>query len=269
MIEHPAWQPAGTGHARLVRSGEGLWLATTGPDGITLACVAGQDDTKPALTVTDPADLPTATPAPLRRTLTRLGPVQRLANPWLWDAVTTAILRQVVRAGQARKLYRAWRLEHGTTAPGVPAGLAIAPDPTAVLELTDTQFAETGAKFHREALRAAATAYLKHADQWRPLPAAGIAEALQDIARIGPWTARAAAADYTGDFSIYPHGDLAVRTWARNAAPELAWPDKDRPFEKAWTQQAASTVELHTLTQLTLSLGSHDLLSDLEHPARP
>ncbi|MFJ8731235.1 hypothetical protein [Streptomyces bauhiniae] len=48
-----------------------------------------------------------------------------------------------------------------------------------------------------------------------------MATALTGIPRIGPWTA--AAADYTGDFSVYPHDDLAVRTWAEDR-PTYPWP---------------------------------------------
>jgi hypothetical protein len=42
----------------------------------------------------------------LRAALGRLGAVGRVRNPSLWDALVTAIIRQVIRAGQARKLYR-------------------------------------------------------------------------------------------------------------------------------------------------------------------
>ncbi|MPZ67495.1 MAG: hypothetical protein GEU83_19040 [Pseudonocardiaceae bacterium] len=48
-------------------------------------------------------------------TVTRLreaGTVARWRNPDLWDAMATSIVRQVIRAGQARKLYRAFCQAH-------------------------------------------------------------------------------------------------------------------------------------------------------------
>jgi DNA-3-methyladenine glycosylase II len=269
MVEHPAWQPHQGGHARLLRSSDGLWLATTGADGITLECVSGTEDHKPAVILTDPVDLPAATPTPLRNALTRRGAVQRVANPWLWDAITTAILRQVVRAAQARSLYQRWTTAYGRSLE-TPAGrLSLVPDANVLLTLGEAQFSSVGAAFHRTALKHAASAYLANGADWAELPAAELVDVLDAIPRIGPWTAKAAAADYTGDYSIYPHGDLAVRTWAKSATPELEWPAKDRPFEQAWTKQATSAIELHTLTQLTLALGSHDLLPAPDRPDRP
>lgn len=268
MTDHPAWQATPAGACRLVRAGAGLWLAATGADGITLACVAGSEEAKPQILVTDPAALPADTPTALARALGGLGPVARLTNPWLWDAVVTAILRQVVRAEQARALYRAWCTRLGTAAPGVPAGLAICPGPERVLEIPDADYTGHGTAFHRTALQAAAAAYLEHGGEWEQLPPGELAAALDAVPRIGPWTARAAAADYTGDFAIYPHGDLAVRTWAKTAAPEVDWPTKDRPFEAAWRAFAGTDTELHTLTLLTLTRGSH-ARHDHPHPECP
>lgn len=61
-----------------------------------------------------PQDLPTAPEAqPLTQELGRLGVVQRLTNPSLWDAIATALLRQVVRAEQARRIHRAFYRAYG------------------------------------------------------------------------------------------------------------------------------------------------------------
>ncbi len=261
--DHPAWQqtPDGTWQ-RPLRTSSGLWLARLGTSGLNLACADGTEDDKPVIVVTDPGDLPDTVPPALLATLRGLGPSARIANPWLWDAITTAILRQVVRADQARKLYRTWCATHGTQLPGTD-GVAVAPDPDTVLVLTDEQFTAVGTKFHRTALRAAATAYLANADAWHRMPAADLANALLTVERIGPWTASAAAADYTGDFTVYPHADLAVRTWAAKIAPDHPWPIADKPkktealFGAHWHQLADSGRHLHTLTLSTLTWGAH------------
>ncbi|MBB0228544.1 hypothetical protein FOE67_03220 [Streptomyces calidiresistens] len=181
-----------------------------------------------------------------------------MPNPWLWDAITTAILRQVVRAEQARKVYRRWCATHGRTLRTPAGALSLAPDPVTVLALTDEAFATTGTKFHRTALRAAASAYMLRHEEWEQLPADDLVKVLEEVERIGPWTASAAAADYTGDFSVYPHGDLAVRTWAHRAAPDLTLPEGDRAFAAQWRRWADNDRNrLHTLTLFTLTWGNH------------
>jgi len=261
-VEHPAWDTGADGAcARLMNSETGRWLATwTTADGLSLACVAGDEDTKPKVPEVTADELPDATPPQLLQALAALGTVQRVANPWLWDALSTAILRQVVRAGQARILYRRWCSTYGESL-STPAGpLNTVPSPETVLALPDEAFKSVGAAFHRTALQAAATAYLQHGDTtWNDLPAGELVQALDEVPRIGPWTAAAAACDFTGDFSIYPHGDLAVRTWAAKAAPGVEWPDTDKAFAAAWKNSATSTRQLHALTLLTLSWGSHVL----------
>jgi len=123
-----------------------------------------------------------------------------------------------------------------------------------VLGLDDEQFARTGLTFKRRPLRAAAEAYLKHEAQWHGLPPEALVEELQLIARIGPWTAGAAVADYSNDFTYYPYADLAVRTWAKRASPSQTWPDSELAFGRLWQRLAGD--QLATLTLLTLAWGS-------------
>lgn len=258
--DHPAWHGYDDGaYARAVRTASGIWTVSHDRDGIRMTCVQGSEDVKPKLVSTEPAHLPPAAPAALREGLTRLGVTQRLANPWLWDAITTAILRQVVRADQARKLYRTWCGTYGTVIDGPSGELAVAPSHTEVLGLADYCFSAVGAKFHRTALQAAAEHYERHHQDWEQATPEDLVAGLTSIPRVGPWTARAAATDFTGDFSIYPHDDLAVRTWAAKIAPDYAWPDKkDKAFGPLWVGWARhDRTALHTLTLATLTWGAH------------
>ncbi|MGD6750357.1 hypothetical protein [Streptomyces sp. BH105] len=276
-IDHPAWLKSPSGiHARAVRSGQGIWVLSWGPGGLNVDCVEGGEGDKPATETAEPTTLPDSVPGALRDGLLQLGTAQRLKNPWLWDALTTSILRQVVRADQARRLYREWCRAYGQSVDGPDGWLDIAPDPERVLGLADAEFADIGAKFHTSVLRSAAEAYLRHAPQWEQLPAKDLAEALTSVPRIGPWTAAATASDFTGDFSIYPHSDLAVRTWAQRIAPEYPWPDKkDKAFGPLWLSLAGPAPEaLHALTLLTLTWGAHAphvplLPLNEEEPCRP
>lgn len=258
--DHPAWIETGNGgRARAVRTASSVWVLLWDRDGLHMTCVQGAEDVKPTQVTTDPTCLPGTVVPPLKAGLADLGPTQRLANPWLWDAITTAILRQVVRAGQARKLYRAWCTTYGTAIDTPHGHLAVAPSAKQVLELDEDQFAAVGAKFHRTVLQAAANHYEQHFVHWQRMNAGDLVAALSRVPRIGPWTASAAAADFTGDFSVYPHDDLAVRTWAAKIAPDHDWPDKkDKAFGPMWTGMVgADSTALHSLTLSTLTWGSH------------
>ncbi|GAA2880960.1 hypothetical protein GCM10010517_43780 [Streptosporangium fragile] len=116
--------------------------------------------------------------------------------------------------------------------------------------------------FKRRPLQAAAAAYLAHHAEWAQFAPDVLVKAVQAVPRIGPWTAGAAVADYTGDFALYPYADLAVRTWAALADPATAWPADEPAFADAWRNLAGPS--LSTLTILTLAWGDQHA-----HHARP
>lgn len=249
FCDHPGWNPSG---ARAVRTPHGPLVLVadsvdTGDPGILYDGVA--------LDRYSPADLGETVPAHLRTALADQGPVSRLRTPDLWEAVATAIIRQVIRADQARLMYRRF-----TTTLGEAIGNGRAhvfPTPETVLTVTDAQFHHLGMAFKGRPLRAAAEAYAQVGTKWNDLPAADLVEELQTVPRIGPWTAGAAVADHTGDFSHYPYGDMAVRKYARQAAPSLDLPDSEADFATRWRGYAGSPGELSALTVLTLALGGH------------
>ncbi|MBL7499784.1 hypothetical protein I6A84_20730 [Frankia sp. CNm7] len=178
-----------------------------------------------------------------------------MRNPSLWEALGTAILRQVIRAGQSKKLYRALCATHGQQVT-LPDGNSYALFPTAeaILELDDEQFSELGLAFKRPALRSAATAYVTHGESWTRLSRPALVDELQSVRRVGPWTAGAAVADYTNHWDLYPYADLAVRTWAGRAAPSHVWFHNERAFGTQWRHLAGE--HLSVLTLLTLAWGS-------------
>lgn len=247
MLDHPGWDTAAT-PVRTMRTPTGTWLLRAAPD-YTATLVDGTG-AAPLVDVYDPALLEQApVPAGLARALGALGPVRRVRNADLWEALATAIIRQVIRAGQARRMHHQFR-----AAAGRPAGaVAVFPTPEAALALSEEDYDSLGMAFKRRPLQAAATAYLRHRDEWAGLTPDVLVKALQSVPRIGPWTAGAAVADYTGDFSLYPYADLAVRTWAHRADPATCWPDDEPGFAAAWRRAAGSHLSL--LTVLTLAWG--------------
>ncbi|MGI5285223.1 hypothetical protein ACQEVF_18070 [Nonomuraea polychroma] len=258
MLDHPGWEllPQPT---RALRTPTGTWLirATEHYTPVLL----GGGGTAPHLDIYDPADLrDISLPAGLAGALDALGPVRRLRNTDLWDALVTAIIRQVIRAGQARTMYRAL-----LNAEGPRAGtICLAPVAEQILAMPEQSFNMLGMAFKRRPLQAAADAYLRHHDEWAAMPGDALVKALQAVPRIGPWTAGAAVADHTGDFSIYPYGDLAVRTWAARADPASAWPDDETTFAALWRELAGP--HLSTLTALTLAWGDQHVRKPPAHP---
>ncbi len=255
MTEYPAWLPTENGTRRVFALPDGSRvLADVEGDDLTLTSLSG-DTPQPLVDYFVLPDGAAKAVPELATALADLGQVGRFRNPSLWEALATGILRQVIRAGQSKKLYRELCAAHGQSVP-LPDGdtYALFPAPETVLDITDAQFDELGLAFKRMPLRAAATAYLSNGMQWTSLPRPVLIDELQSVRRIGPWTAGAAVADFTNDWGLYPYADLAVRTWAHRAAPSHLWYNNERVFGTQWRHLAGE--HLSTLTLLTLAWGS-------------
>jgi DNA-3-methyladenine glycosylase II len=255
MLDHPSWLVNDDATAyRVVRSAGSVWSTTSVPaaNGRQVRTVrVNGTGPAPVLEVFDPATL-TGQDA-VARALRKAGPVARLRNPDLWDAIATSIIRQVIRAGQARTLYRAFCRQHGEPVT-TPAGTGwLFPTPQVVLDLPDEEFTHLGMAFKRPPLQAAARAYLEHGAAWANLTPARLLTDVQHVPRIGPWTAGATVADLSNDFSLYPFADLAVRTWAARLVPDLQWPGTEPEFAAVWQAQAGPQLSAWTL--LTLAFG--------------
>jgi DNA-3-methyladenine glycosylase II len=251
MTDHPAWvSAAGPWLVRVMPCPDGSH-AIMRTDGTRAEwCCSRAAACKPGIFA-----FPEGCAPELAGPLGRLGPVARFANPSLWDAIATAVIRQVVRADQARAQYRALCQAYGAEVRCGSLAGRLFPSPEVVLALDDFQFKALGLAFKREALRAAAESFLKDGGAWALLAVQELAAALPSVRRIGPWTAGAAAADWSNDFSLYPYGDLAVRTWAARAAPDAGWPGSETGFRDRWEQVTGP--RLADVTLLTLAWGGH------------
>ena len=245
MTDHPSWLVADDDSTyRAVRNRDAVWVLTVSRAAGRLAVGARRvigNAGEPKLDIVDPACLTGA--KTMVSGLRQLGTVARWRNPDLWDALATSIVRQVIRAGQARKLYRAFCRAHGEP---VETGLGttwLFPSPTAVLDLPASEFAALGLAFKARPLHAAAEAYLEYGEKWAELDPRALLAELQTVPRIGPWTAGATVAD------------LAVRTWAKNLSPTRTWPDSETEFADAWARLAGD--QLSEWTLLALAWGVH------------
>ncbi|GAA5175483.1 hypothetical protein GCM10023321_81620 [Pseudonocardia eucalypti] len=258
MTEHPGWSWQGGSWLRAVRSDDSVWVLTAAPAAQGIGDVAahavrtGGVGQLPAMDVYNPREL--IDPASVVAGLRGLGPVARWRNPEVWDALATAVLRQVIRAGQARKLYQAFSQAHGEPIDTPIGGVWVFPTPSVVLGLPDGEFSRLGLAFKRPTLRAAAEAVLAFGEKWAGLTPAELAVELRSVPRVGPWTAGAAVADLSNNYALYPYADLAVRTWAARLAPEQMWPKAEDDFARVWSRLAGDRLGAWTL--LTLAWGN-------------
>jgi DNA-3-methyladenine glycosylase II len=255
MTEHAAWLPDQEAIHRVFACADGgRGLVRVADSTVTVDLLTPDAGALPVDVFTLPEGV-AGSAAELVTALGRLGVVARFRNTNLWDAIGTAIIRQVIRAAQSKKLYRAFCEAYGERVV-LPRGgnYSLFPAPETALRLSYEQFAAIGMAFKHAALRNAARAYLDHGEKWHELSPLALTQELQSVPRIGPWTAHAAIADYSNDWSLYPYSDLAVRTWAKRAAPCYAWPDDEPSFGCNW--RALAGAHLSSLTLLTLAWGS-------------
>lgn len=250
MVDSPSWAHRGYLHAERVlahRNGSCTVRAAYDQD-------AGRWRLQPGLAAAaraqlasfSVADLGEATPPPIRQGLARLDGLQRLSAGSYWEALGTAVIRQVIRAGQARRVW------HQLAAALTPRAHAAGQFPTEerFLAASDGELAEAGLGFKTRTLRTVAEACQSEQRHWDQLDPIQLHDAWLALPGIGPWSAGAAIADLRNAWQLYPHDDLAVRTWAARAFPELAIPTDPRPFLRHWTEWGGPAVG--TLTVLTL-----------------
>lgn len=253
LTDHPGWRPTAGGHVRAFRNASSTTVV------ISRAGEWFEPESDHAVGITSdvfrlPASVVPAGDA-LASALSELGPVTRFRNSDLWDALGTGVLRQVIRAAQSKVMYRTFCDRFGTPVEHQNVVLSnVFPSAETVLTLSDEQFTSAGMGFKMKPLRSAARAYLAERHSWESASPEALVDMLCQVPGIGPWTARASVADYTNDWSLYPVGDLAVRTWAKRADPKRAWPSSEVDFEEHWRHLAGPWLSDYTL--LVLAWGS-------------
>src|SRR5581483_4185993 len=100
--------------------------------------------------------LPSSVPSSLRQRLVGFGPVVRWRTADLWEAIATAIIRQVIRADHARRLHHRFRVVYGQAVASPHGKVHMMPDAATVVGLPVEAFTALGLGFKHHALRAAA-----------------------------------------------------------------------------------------------------------------
>ncbi|GLH99879.1 DNA glycosylase family protein [Phytohabitans aurantiacus] len=255
ISEHAAWSPAiGGGRLRVFQVPDGArWLVhTTGNTWSRHALGSAAAAAEPVYDTFRLPDGALEQMPELASALTGLGTVARFRTSNLWEAIGSAIIRQAMRAVHTHNLYLHFRQRYGEPI-DLPDGDRYLqfPTPQAILALTTEQFHAAGLAFKQGVLRDAATVYLRHEPRWQQQPPYTLVDLLQQIPRVGKWTALAAVCDWSNDWALFPPGDLAIRTWVRRAAPSYPWPTDERRFGSLW--RALNGPHLSQATLLTLA----------------
>ena len=215
-----------------------------------------------------PKEAATHLPEDLAARFLRVTPLVHVASATLGEALIKAILRQVISATQAKKLLHRFILEYGpsavdetTSSYGFPSLESIAALPPADLVACGFGYkANILPRIARDLLDTHLEEKIQH------LPSETAIEVLQQLKGVGRWTARVAICNLTGDWSVYPFEDLAVRTWAARLWPGIPWPREEKAFLQSWQETNGPSTGIVTCDLLAqANLVSQE--QQLEQPA--
>jgi DNA-3-methyladenine glycosylase II len=173
ITEHTAWRITQRDRYRVFALPDGgQWLVrANGGELLSLPLIASSGEPRFDAFTLLRSEVATTEAPEVFSALASLGTVARFRTSDLWEAIATAIIRQVVRAFQAKRLYRDFCQAYGQRITRLNGeGYALFPTAETVLGLQDAQFASIGLTFKGPPLRAAAEPYLKHEAHWRDLP---------------------------------------------------------------------------------------------------
>ena len=208
-------------------------------------------------------------PAPLARRFLEQAPLVHIASASLGEAVIKAVIRQVISAPQAKKLLHRFITQYGPTLEYGGATMYGFPSLACMVDLVPEALLSCGLGYKARIIPRIARDLLEQGweEQLPQISTETAVTLLQHVKGIGRWTARVAMCDLTGDWSVYPYEDLAVRTWARRFWPDVAWPRKETSFSEAWQEmhgRYTGLITFYTLAQASLAApnelpGSHTL----------
>ncbi|MFI9509064.1 hypothetical protein [Nocardia sp. NPDC052566] len=267
LLDHPAWFTTSDGRAhRVVGDTTGGMSLITGhqlPSGLFICQQPIGDRAAPAIdSYFDPGELvgPLALAAPLRA----LGPVTRMANPLLWDALGTAVLANFIARKNWAGLHRRLCRVVGRCVQTTVGSVWVFPTPQALLGIGDDRVADVALRVKTPALQLIAEAYLAHGAQWNTVMATGgnadtLVEAITvQVPQLDRATIARAVADHSNDFSVYPTDHL-LRAAMCQLSTRRTWPVDDTEFRAEWHAVTGDQRSLWTV--LTLASASDACLS--------
>jgi DNA-3-methyladenine glycosylase II len=272
VVDHPGWLTPTPGRfERAFRWGHRTWV---------INCCAVGARLEPTAEVVNPSEAagtvaasrlvevfdPAALPEPFRSVaqIRECGRVQRLRNPDLWDALLLPILQHRCRRSDAVGMYRRLCSALGEKIRTTRSAVFLPPRPETVVGLDDAAFDKADLLPGADRLRTIAAAYLEHGAIWLQLGPADLFVALQQARYVGAWTAAAAVADLTNDFSFYPPPEFATQGRWDQFSQESNDTRTPREFQTAWEHM--SRAQKSVLTVLSIDWKSRHPLRRDEPP---
>lgn len=277
MLDHPGWFHTPNGHAHRLATDDSHKLSIVSAEhlaqGVFIhSAPIGTIGARVDIGYFDPSVLhgPLTLTAPLRA----VGAVSRLANPWLWDALGTAILEQFATAKEARRLHARLCRAYGRLVRTHVGDVSLFPCPEVLARLGFEDLIDLQLRVKQPALQLAASAYLDHGDGWSRFMSTGAepVDLVEAIAAVLPQldrtTIRRAVADHSNDFTIYPVNSLLRSSVCRLSARH-SWPVDDEEFQTEW--QATTGDQQSAWTVLTLAAGTGCCMraSSMDEATRP
>jgi DNA-3-methyladenine glycosylase II len=213
-----------------------------------------------------PVDLPDRAiahlPTSLAEKLNNIAPLVHIASASLEEAIVKAIIRQVISAGHAKTLIHRFITRFGECYEYEGFLCYRFPTPERIIASPLEDLISCGLGFKAKLIKSVIEK-LEEDGLRGMLGNASInttLEHLQGIKGIGQWTAHITVSDITGDWSLYPFDDLAVRTWASKLWPNQGWPQSPKDFRKEW--ESINGIYVGQVTFYLLALAA--LLSEKE-----
>ncbi len=182
-------------------------------------------------------------------------PLTHIRSTTLFEAVIKAVIRQVVSSRQAQKQIHAFSSQFGKQYLLGGIHYQLFPSAPDLSELSTEDIAKCGIGFKGKIISNIVKEFLCHDLEQRVLsvsPIEGL-DILRSVKGIGDWTSRIIICDITGDWSLYPIDDIAVRTWTKKWFPNFSWPQNSKEFKAAWIEYTGSLVGPMTFYTLNIS----------------
>jgi DNA-3-methyladenine glycosylase II len=168
----------------------------------------------------------------------------RVPTLTVWEALATAVLRQVVRADTARQRFA--RLVSAVGADGA------FPGPETVLRCDEREMTALGLRFcWPKLVRLAEWSLQTDAHEQAGTDGGrALLEQAADLSGLGPWSLAVAAWDLSCDPLRYPVGDFVVQAGAARLFTDSRWARKPGEFEAQWREHCGPQIGPLTLLAL-------------------
>lgn len=199
-----------------------------------------------------PHDATIHLPKTLAMSFKKFAPLVHISSASLEEALFKSIIRQVITAKQAKKTIHRFITEFGKCYEYEGIKCYCFPSASDIVDISTERLISCGLGFKAQRIKNIAEGILNDGLQISSSVVDNL-NTLKELKGIGDWTARSSLCDFTGDWSIYPVDDLAVRTWAYKMWAEHQWSRDPEEFQHEWKKVNGDYVSQITFYLLTVA----------------